>query len=120
MVFFSSRRRHTIYWRDWSSDVCSSDLTLLASMDLTAQLTAASRVIDRWLPYKMFRGRLPGLSVGIVYQKTLLFQNGYGYADVEQQQPTSKTTGYRIPSFSKIFTAISILQPPEEGKLHLD
>src|SRR5215217_4830611 len=26
--FFSSRRRHTRYWRDWSSDVCSSDLRL--------------------------------------------------------------------------------------------
>src|SRR3712207_8592621 len=26
--FFSSRRRHTRYWRDWSSDVCSSDLPL--------------------------------------------------------------------------------------------
>src|SRR5690606_40863406 len=25
--FFSSRRRHTIISRDWSSDVCSSDLT---------------------------------------------------------------------------------------------
>src|SRR3712207_9019001 len=25
-IFFSSRRRHTRYWRDWSSDVCSSDL----------------------------------------------------------------------------------------------
>src|SRR3712207_9018955 len=24
--FFSSRRRHTRYWRDWSSDVYSSDL----------------------------------------------------------------------------------------------
>src|ERR1035437_3996764 len=24
--FFSSRRRHTRYWSDWSSDVCSSDL----------------------------------------------------------------------------------------------
>src|SRR3712207_604391 len=24
--FFSSRRRHTRYWRDWSSDVCSSDI----------------------------------------------------------------------------------------------
>src|SRR5258707_8282942 len=24
--FFSRRRRHTRYWRDWSSDVCSSDL----------------------------------------------------------------------------------------------
>src|SRR3712207_6850183 len=28
-VFFSSRRRHTRYWRDWSSDVCSSDLAFL-------------------------------------------------------------------------------------------
>src|SRR5690606_40682509 len=26
--FFSSRRRHTRFSRDWSSDVCSSDLTL--------------------------------------------------------------------------------------------
>src|SRR5581483_12098269 len=26
--FFSSRRRHTRYWRDWSSDVCSSDLEI--------------------------------------------------------------------------------------------
>src|SRR3712207_8724203 len=26
MFFLSSRRRHTRYWRDWSSDVCSSDL----------------------------------------------------------------------------------------------
>src|SRR5690606_40614374 len=24
--FFSSRRRHTMFSRDWSSDVCSSDL----------------------------------------------------------------------------------------------
>src|SRR3712207_4778577 len=29
--FFSSRRRHTRYWRDWSSDVCSSDLGISAS-----------------------------------------------------------------------------------------
>src|SRR3712207_4646323 len=26
IFFFSSRRRHTRYWCDWSSDVCSSDL----------------------------------------------------------------------------------------------
>src|SRR3712207_8869476 len=26
VVFFSSRGGHTRYWRDWSSDVCSSDL----------------------------------------------------------------------------------------------
>src|SRR3712207_7386595 len=29
--FFSSRRRHTRYWRDWSSDVCSSDLNAAQS-----------------------------------------------------------------------------------------
>src|SRR3712207_7801645 len=29
--FFSSRRRHTRYWRDWSSDVCSSDLEALGA-----------------------------------------------------------------------------------------
>src|SRR2546429_7181511 len=28
--FFSSRRRHTRCSRDWSSDVCSSDLPLMA------------------------------------------------------------------------------------------
>src|SRR3712207_8030420 len=27
--FFSRRRRHTRYWRDWSSDVCSSDLRVV-------------------------------------------------------------------------------------------
>src|SRR2546429_4929064 len=29
VFFFSSRRRHTRCSRDWSSDVCSSDLVLL-------------------------------------------------------------------------------------------
>src|SRR5690606_40946122 len=28
--FFSSRRRHTRFSRDWSSDVCSSDLAFIA------------------------------------------------------------------------------------------
>src|SRR5437868_15410720 len=31
MFFFSSRRRHTRSKRDWSSDVCSSDLDLISS-----------------------------------------------------------------------------------------
>src|SRR5690625_7411501 len=28
ILFFSSRRRHTRWTRDWSSDVCSSDLAI--------------------------------------------------------------------------------------------
>src|SRR3989440_4649637 len=33
LLFFSRRSRHTISDRDWSSDVCSSDLTKLARQD---------------------------------------------------------------------------------------
>src|SRR3989449_11303914 len=40
--FFSSRRRHTRCSRDWSSDVCSSDLALL-------ELPAVLRIGDRWV-----------------------------------------------------------------------
>src|SRR3712207_7690939 len=36
LFFFSSRRRHTRYWRDWSSDVCSSDLVALQIQELVA------------------------------------------------------------------------------------
>src|SRR3712207_7028288 len=36
--FFSSRRLHTRYWRDWSSDVCSSDLNAPGS--------STARVVD--------------------------------------------------------------------------
>src|SRR5699024_11751428 len=34
--FFSSRRRHTRSKRDWSSDVCSSDLCLLFALVIIA------------------------------------------------------------------------------------
>src|SRR5207248_7080768 len=32
MFFFSSRRRHTRSYGDWSSDVCSSDLVMMPAM----------------------------------------------------------------------------------------
>src|SRR5690606_23566992 len=37
LFFFSSRRRHTRFSRDWSSDVCSSDLYLI--IDQTEAMT---------------------------------------------------------------------------------
>src|SRR2546430_5542873 len=37
--FFSSRRRHTRFDCDWSSDVCSSDLSWRAALALLATLT---------------------------------------------------------------------------------
>src|SRR5690606_41129484 len=38
LFFFSSRRRHTRFSRDWSSDVCSSDLSLCLQWTVTALL----------------------------------------------------------------------------------
>src|SRR5215813_2123399 len=43
--FFSSRRRHTRCGRDWSSDVCSSDLPLLR---VPAGRVGMDRA-DRWI-----------------------------------------------------------------------
>src|SRR5690606_39475474 len=38
IFFFSSRRRHTRFSRDWSSDVCSSDLTPAPQIVPTGEL----------------------------------------------------------------------------------
>src|SRR5439155_11358288 len=35
VFFFSGRRRHTIWPRDWSSDVCSSDLKMFGDRPIS-------------------------------------------------------------------------------------
>src|SRR5437868_14103955 len=44
--FFSSRRRHTRSKRDWSSDVCSSDLETWDWLTANASQAEGARVID--------------------------------------------------------------------------
>src|SRR5690606_33107880 len=41
--FFSSRRRHTRFSRDWSSDVCSSDLTVMSGLPRLEEVRSVSR-----------------------------------------------------------------------------
>src|SRR5260370_10578902 len=45
-VFFSSRRRHTRFKCDWSSDVCSSDLAFRPARVLMQDLTGVPAVVD--------------------------------------------------------------------------
>src|SRR3712207_7938811 len=52
--FFSSRRRHTRYWRDWSSDVCSSDLVDATGLS-AAELRALSKELSGRRPAKDLR-----------------------------------------------------------------
>src|SRR5690606_24329314 len=53
--FFSSRRRHTSFSRDWSSDVCSSDLPRtwyrplncpVFSIAITSRISSTTQTID--------------------------------------------------------------------------
>src|SRR5437868_13920505 len=58
LFFFSSRRRHTRSKRDWSSDVCSSDLSVafvVNSGDVDATLAKAATVVKATYlhPYQM-------------------------------------------------------------------
>src|SRR2546429_6635197 len=43
--FFSSRRRHTRCSRDWSSDVCSSDLVEMVALTLSDEMARDERIV---------------------------------------------------------------------------
>src|SRR3989442_11225253 len=62
--FFSSRRRHTRCGRDWSSDVCSSDLAVLAIM---AGSTWIIRLIPAYLLAITFGLGVPGAWVAAIF-----------------------------------------------------
>src|SRR5206468_7250933 len=58
LLFFSSRRRHTRSDRDWSSDVCSSDLTVTGSFALVQVDGGLYSVWSTWakLPVTVYVG----------------------------------------------------------------
>src|SRR5690606_40333848 len=66
--FFSSRRRHTRFSRDWSSDVCSSDL-LHASRPMPAQ--CGSHSCQESLQSES--GRMRPLQAGTMSRRLSLF-----------------------------------------------
>src|SRR5438874_161185 len=61
LFFFSSRRRHTMSLRDWSSDVCSSDLGLQPDRDRHGQ---RREPLDAAHPYRERVGRSEERRVG--------------------------------------------------------
>src|SRR3712207_7660606 len=56
--FFSSRRRHTRYWRDWSSDVCSSDLKLIAHASVKPCTSGSAPLAGCLAPLVQGKGEL--------------------------------------------------------------
>ncbi len=88
--------------------------------DLERAITSAARIVDAWLPLKIAYAQIPGVSVGITHRGKLVYANGFGFADVENEVEATPRTAYRIASNSKTFTAVGIMQLVERRKLSLD
>lgn len=66
------------------------------------------------------RNGVPGLSVGVSHNGRCVWEQGFGYADVEQLVPCKSDTVMRIASISKSVTAALAARLVQSGKLDLD
>ena len=64
--------------------------------------------------------RSPGCSVAVSRNGAIVYEHGYGMADLEWSIPITPTTVMGAASISKQFTAMSILLLAQHGKLSLD
>lgn len=78
-----------------------------------------SPYIDQQVARLMERAGLKGVSIAVVENEKLVFNKSYGFADVENEIPTSPEHLYRIASVSKLITAIAVMKLVEDGKLQL-
>ncbi len=88
---------------------------ILAHPDVKGALGA----IDAWLEGVRTYDRIPGVSVGIVVDQDLIWNNGYGYSNLETKRAADADTLYSICSISKLFTSIGIMQLRDANKLTL-
>jgi len=63
---------------------------------------------------------IPSLAYGVVLDGQLIYANGLGLANVEQQISANPQSLFRTASLSKNFTAIAIFQLRDANKLSLD
>ena len=64
--------------------------------------------------------RSPGCALGVVQQRTLVYQRGYGMASLENAVPIDENTVFYTGSVSKQFTAAAVAMAAREGHLSLD
>ncbi|TLM77405.1 serine hydrolase domain-containing protein [Microbulbifer harenosus] len=79
----------------------------------------AQAALDRTLAELRAEFQIPALAVSVIASGELVYASGAGYIDEERQLPVTGDTTFRIASISKLFTAQSIMQLVEAGKLEL-
>lgn len=60
----------------------------------------------------------PGMAVGITYKNTVVFNRGFGIANIEKQTKVDSNTYFRLASTSKAFTAAALAILVDEKKIH--
>jgi CubicO group peptidase (beta-lactamase class C family) len=83
---------------------------------LTAQDFGRIRVAARAV---LDEQHVPGLSIGIVQGKDLVFSEGYGYADIESRAPMTPDRRQCIASITKTMVALCVMALVDEGRLRL-
>ncbi len=63
---------------------------------------------------------IPGLSIGVVRNDSILFSKGYGTLEVQKERKADENTLFGIGSISKSFTALTLGILVDEGKIDWD
>jgi CubicO group peptidase (beta-lactamase class C family) len=88
--------------------------------DRAEKVASTAAVVDEIFREYADRRHMPGFAYGVVLDGKLLYAGHFGYANLEKEIPADTKSLFRIASMSKSFTALSILQLRDEGKLRLD
>ena len=83
------------------------------------RVQSALGLLETWIDAERAYKQIPGLSVGIVHDQDLIWSDGFGYSNREQQVPATAQTIYSICSISKLFTSIGVMQLRDQGHLNL-
>lgn len=60
------------------------------------------------------------VAVAVARDGVVLWEEGFGYADLERRIPATPNTLYSLASISKPFTATAVMQLAEQGRVDLD
>jgi CubicO group peptidase (beta-lactamase class C family) len=72
---------------------------------------------DQYAAKAMVDWKIPGMSIGIVQDGTLIFAKGFGVKTSGSSDPVKETTIFQIGSTSKAFTAMLAAMLVDEGKI---
>ena len=94
--------------------------TLFVSLTGSQSIQAQDGPTEAGIRQLMLDGKAVGLSVAVVKKGKLVYNRSFGLKSIEDNQPMTNDCIFRIASISKSFSATSIMQLVEAGKVSLD